>query len=330
LFSFGVRLNPKSGIVEGAQQQPAMQSSFMEVRRIVCDKPRVRGDKGPVVPTWFLLGQGWELEQQQQQQQKPQAQKAKQQQKQEQQKKQLAKVQAQENNLPPGSDSRSSGINRPHRPSSSSDSRSRTPSKAHQAGIGPCRNCQPESQRHKDPQMYALEHPGHNGKADRTYSQARHQEGYSASAWEHEQRQTQRSKAREEQHPGKEEDDWFLEMERAEAQEDDTSQRSEALRPDSALQEAEVDWERMWREEADEEEDGSQDSPLSRDLDVDRDAADVETQRRLSQAYLLWHDSAPAAGYRTAEPSHVLQVEFDEGSPLQGEDEPQWPAEMDI
>jgi hypothetical protein len=51
----------------------------MEAMRIVCDKPRVRGDKGPVVPTWFILGSDWQVQgtvrqkQQQQQQTKAQA-----------------------------------------------------------------------------------------------------------------------------------------------------------------------------------------------------------------------------------------------------------------
>jgi hypothetical protein len=60
-----------------------MSSAFMEARRIVCDKPRVRGDKGPVVPTWFVLGSGWQVQQQgaarqqQQQQKQPQKQQAK-------------------------------------------------------------------------------------------------------------------------------------------------------------------------------------------------------------------------------------------------------------
>lgn len=84
-LSFGVKLNTKaeSNAHQQQQQQPAMHSAFMEARRIVCDKPRVRGDKGPVVPTWFLLGSGWQVQQQdaarqqQQPQKQPQKQKAK-------------------------------------------------------------------------------------------------------------------------------------------------------------------------------------------------------------------------------------------------------------
>lgn len=83
-LSFGIKLNPKAESNTQQQQQPGMNSAFMEARRIVCDRPRVRGDKGPVVPTWFLLGSGWQVQQQgaarqqqQLQQKQPQKQQAK-------------------------------------------------------------------------------------------------------------------------------------------------------------------------------------------------------------------------------------------------------------
>lgn len=57
-----------------------MNSAFMQARHIVCDRLRVRGDKRPVVPTWFFLGPGWQVQQQgaaRQQQKQPQKQQAK-------------------------------------------------------------------------------------------------------------------------------------------------------------------------------------------------------------------------------------------------------------
>jgi hypothetical protein len=74
-LSFGIKWGPKFASTEQQQQyQLPSHSTFMEVRRIVCDKQRTRADKGPVVPTWFLLGPSWEDQQQQQQQQEEQPQ----------------------------------------------------------------------------------------------------------------------------------------------------------------------------------------------------------------------------------------------------------------